>query len=211
VSTLTGAFDLTEVTSATLRFRTWYDLQRDYDYGFVSVSTDNGTTWRTLAGRHTTTSNPAGANYGHGYTSISGAEHPDWLDEMIDLSSVVGHKVLLRFSTVIDDAVHHPGMLVDDIRIPELDFADDAEKGDGVWQARGWIRTDNALPQRWQLRLVHTGNASQGDAARVEAIPLDADNRGKIELDASARAALVVMATTPHTTERARYSISPAP
>ncbi len=210
VTTLTGAFDLTPLQAATLQFRIWYDLQADYDYGFVSASTDGGSTWRTLPGRYTTTEDPAGANYGYGYTGMSGTEQPDWRDEVIDLTRVAGQQVLIRFSVVNDDSVHHQGMLVDAMRIPELDFEDDAEQAHTGWQAAGWVRTNNRLPQRWQLRLVRLRGASGDRLPQVEPIMLDRANRARVHLAADERAVLVVMATTPHSSERAHYVITPA-
>src|SRR5207249_1828049 len=53
-STLTREFDLTGVDHATLNFSTWYDTERDYDYAYVAVSTDQGCTWQTLPGQHNT-------------------------------------------------------------------------------------------------------------------------------------------------------------
>ncbi|MCL7413706.1 MAG: immune inhibitor A, partial [ANME-2 cluster archaeon] len=42
--------DLSEVTSANLTFWTWYSMETDWDYGFVGVSTNGGTTWNYLPG-----------------------------------------------------------------------------------------------------------------------------------------------------------------
>jgi hypothetical protein len=49
-TTLTRAVDLTGVEKATLRFAAWFNLERDYDYAGVAVSTDDGCTWRTVQG-----------------------------------------------------------------------------------------------------------------------------------------------------------------
>jgi hypothetical protein len=205
VSELTGRFDLTKVKSATLQFKTWFDIEQGYDYGYVSASTDDGKTWTTLKGRHTTTEDPQGANYGNGYTGVSGQGQPGWVDESIDLTPFAGKNVLLRFSLITDDAFNKPGMLIDDIRIPEINFTDDAEQGAGVWQAAGWVRTGNELPQRWQLRLVRR----TGGQTTVEPVALDGQNRATINVGAGERDVLVVMATTPHTEERASYTIRP--
>jgi len=207
VTTLTGAFDLSGLQTATLAFRVWYDLQREYDYGFVSASTDGGTTWRTLRGRHTTAEDPLAGNYGHGYTGASGAGAQGWRDEVIDLTPVAGQRVLVRFSMVTEDSAHHVGMLIDDIRIPELGFGTDAEEATGVWQPVGWVRTDNRLPQRWEVRLVRWAAGSGTRAPTVEPIALDGENRATIQLAAGERAVLVVLATTPFTTERAGYTL----
>ncbi len=203
VSYLTRRFDLTGVPSATLQFRLWHDIEEGYDYGFVSVSADDGQTWTTLEGRHTTTENPQGANYGNGYTATSGGETPVWVDESVDLSAYAGQNIMLRFAVITDDAFNRPGLMVDDIRIPELGFMDDAEQDDGGWEAAGWVRTDNRLPQRWALRLVRVS----GDTLQVEPVAVDEQGRASILLNGRERAVLVVMATTPHTSERASYTI----
>ena len=38
---------------ATLRFRAWYDLEPEFDFVYLSASTDGGQTWSILPGRHT--------------------------------------------------------------------------------------------------------------------------------------------------------------
>ena len=40
-----GAVDLRQVSGATLRFWTWFDIEADYDYGYVEVSVDGGKRW----------------------------------------------------------------------------------------------------------------------------------------------------------------------
>src|SRR5436309_14467665 len=87
-STLTRSFDLTGLKGkhVTLQFDTWLDLETDYDYAFVEVSTDS-MNWTTLKGKYTTTSNPNGANWGNGYTGESGGgSSPQWVQESIDLT-----------------------------------------------------------------------------------------------------------------------------
>lgn len=205
--TLTRSFDLRGVTSATLQLRLWYHLEADYDYGFVSVSTDGGKTFTSLSSRYTTTEDPQGANWGNGYTGTSSGASSDtaaWVDEQIDLTPYAGKEIVLRFSMITDDAVTKPGMVLDNIRIPEINFSDDAESDAAGWQATGFARTNNQLPQRWEVRLVRIN----GRDVTFEPLELDAQNRGEYRLAANERGALVVMGTTPHTTERASYEIT---
>lgn len=210
-STLTGRFDLSRLQSATLQFRTWYDIEEDYDYGFVSVSRDDGQSWQTLRGQATTDRDRLDTNYGHGYTGASGgSEVPEWIDESIDLTPFAGQTILLRFALISDDAFNKPGMLIDNIRIPELNFTDDAAQASDVWEPAGWIRTDNRLPQRWQLRVVRF-DAGSGAPSAVEPVELDAEQQASIRLAAGEQAVLLVMATTPFTTERASYALSTGP
>lgn len=205
VSYLTRRFDLSGQQPATLQFRLWHDIEEGYDYGYVSASTDDGKTWTTLQGRHTTTENPQGTNYGHGYTGTSGGDTATWIDESIDLTAYSGKQVMLRFAVITDDAFNRPGMIVDDIRIPELGYADNVEQASGGWEATGWVRTDNQLQQRWQLRLVHAG----GGQIQVEPVTVGEDGTAEIRLGEGERGVLIVLATTPHTSERASYTITP--
>ncbi len=52
----------------TLEFWTWYDIEDDWDYAYVEVSTDGGSYFRSIPGNITTTYNPNGNNAGHGIT-----------------------------------------------------------------------------------------------------------------------------------------------
>ena len=207
--TLTRAFDLRGVPKATLQFSLWYEIERDYDYGYVAVSTDNGTIWQTLKGAGTTTSDPQGANLGNGFTGASGLPEqetePDqrgqWTEEQMDLTPFAGQQILLRFTLVSDVALNRPGMLIDNIRIPQLGYADGGEQGDTGWQATGFVRTDGELRQQWVLRLVRETAAG----TTVEAVPTDPQGRAGIVLGEGERGTLMIMAATPFTTERAEY------
>lgn len=209
---LTRAFDLSGLERATLEFWMWYDLEADYDYAYLSVSTDGGHSWTLLQGAHTTDANPTGNNLGWGYNGLSGVPagsqgQPIWIPEAVDLTPYVGGEVWVRFEVVTDDAVNHPGLLLDDIRIPELGFADDVEAGENGWIAEGFVRMDNLVPQRWLLRAVVEG----GQETRVEEIPVAEDGRAEWipgALPPSARrVVLVVSALAPATTERASYRL----
>lgn len=75
-TTLTRAFDLTNVQEATLTFDAWYTLTDRWNYGYVQVSADRGATWAVLPASNTTTENPYGLAYGAGFTGISNPEKP---------------------------------------------------------------------------------------------------------------------------------------
>ena len=163
-TTLEREFDLSGVESATLEFWMWYEIEEDWDYAFVSVSTDDGEMWTTLDGEHTTREDPLGANYGAGITGISGSNRGggksgEWVLERMDLSEYAGaggESVLVRFEYITDEGVNLDGIVIDDIAVAELGFADDAET-DGDWQANGFRRIDNVLPQAFVLRLIEFG------------------------------------------------------
>src|SRR5690606_18927890 len=51
--TLTNPIDLSSYQNPVLKFFTKYDIESDWDYGQVKVSTNNGSTWIALQGNYT--------------------------------------------------------------------------------------------------------------------------------------------------------------
>lgn len=200
---LTRAFDLRNVTSATLSYWTWYDIEPDWDYGYVEVSTDGGSTWTILQTPYSATTNPSGNAYGPGYTGLSG-DGPSWIEERLDLSGYTGREIMVRFEYVTDDAVNRPGWTIDDIHIPEIGFSDDAESGPNGWQAEGFVRMDNILPQHFLVQVLQIG-----DKVTLKPIPLNAANQGTLTVpglgSSSNRAVLIVSGLAPVTTQVAPY------
>jgi hypothetical protein len=197
-TTLTGEFDLTNVQTATLSFFTWYDILEGYEYGYVEISTD-GERWTTLPGQTTTSEDPNGSNYGHGYTGRSGG----WIEEVVDLTPYAGEKVLIRFQYLTDEGPVRVGWLLDDIAIPELGYRDDVETGEGNWVAEGFSRSALILPQEWLVQLVKLG-ARQTTVERLE---LNADNSGSwsVQVGAEEKAVLVISGCTRVTIEQGEY------
>ena len=113
--------------------------------------------------------------------------------------------MLVRFEVVTDDAVNHPGLCLDDISIPELGYHTDVEMGTDGWEAAGWARVTDSVPQRYLVQLITFGNETH-----VERMALDAQMRGTLTLPGpernADRAVLVVSALAPATTQPAAYS-----
>jgi hypothetical protein len=215
-TTLTRAFDLAGLSQATLKVWLWYDVEEDWDYAYIEVSTDGGQTWDILKGQYTTDTNPNGNSFGHAYTGKSGPvdEAPDWVEEEIDLTPYVGRKILLRFEYVTDDAVNHAGFCVDDIAIPELGYFHDADTSAELstgsneqWVAEGFIRTDNILRQWFLVQLIELG-----PDVKVRRMELDEAQTGRLVVEGLGReverAVLVVSGLAPVTTELASYEYS---
>lgn len=200
-TSLTREFDLSGLSSATLNYWTWYDIEEDYDYAYVEVSTDGGETFTILESPSCTTENPSGNSLGCGYTHFSGGG-PEWIEESVDLSDYAGQKVLVRFEYITDDAVNQPGWLVDDISIPELEYSEDFESSDGDWDGQGFVRIDNFLPQLFVVQAIR-----RGATTTVERVALDAANTGSLTLDLAGgeTVTLVVSGATQFTTEVASY------
>jgi immune inhibitor A len=205
-ATLTRAFDLTGLGSATLQAWMWYNLEADYDYAYVEVSADGGDTWHILANEHTTTTNPSGNSYGPGLTGFSGGgQAPRWSQEAFDLTPYSGQPILIRFEVITDEGLNYAGLCVDDLSIPELGYAYDVEDGDGGWQAEGWVRVTDTLPEQFLVQVITLGRQTQ-----VEQMDLNAQMHGEITVSGLgqevSQAVLVVSALAPVTTEWAAYS-----
>ncbi len=200
--TLTRSFDFSEHTGPlTLTYWTWYDIEEDYDYAYLLASED-GETWQIMFTPSGSGDNPIGANYGWGYSGASGGG-PRWVQESVDISEFAGKEVQLRFEYITDAAVNGEGLLLDDVAIPEIEYFTDFEADDGGWQTAGFVRTQNLLPQFYQLSLI-----TFGETAKVTPIQLSPDNTAEIALDFSGEvdeAVLVVSGTTRFTRQPAAY------
>lgn len=155
--TLSRDFDFSEVSGPiALSYWAWYDIERDYDYAYVTASTD-GETWQILDTTTCTNDNPTGASYGCGLNGASAG----WVQETVDLTAFAGKKVALQFEYITDAAVNGDGLLLDDIHIDALDYAADFEADDGGWESSGFVRISNQLPQAYSLAWLRAGGDAQ--------------------------------------------------
>jgi len=202
---LTREIDLSKVRDATLSYWVWFDIEEGWDYAYVTASEDDGATWTTLRASSSTNSNPNHANFGWGYTGRSGnGFEPAWIEDQIDLAAYAGKKILLRFEMINDLSTHLPGLALDDIRIPEIDFSDDAESDSG-WIAEGWVRSNNFVPQTYIAQAIGYGRDGNISVTRL---PTEANNTATWELPLSEwNSAVVVIAPMAlNTTEQARFN-----
>jgi immune inhibitor A len=200
--TLTRTFDFTAVTAPiTLSYWTWYDIEEDYDYVFLTASVD-GEHWDILTTPSGTGEDPTGGNYGWGYNGLSGGS-PEWIQESVDLSQYAGQKVQLRFEYVTDAAVNGEGFLLDDLAIPAVEYFTDFEEDDGGWFGAGFVRVANILPQTFRLALI-----TKGSMTDVKYIALDSENSLEIPFEIGGdvdEVILVVVGTTRYTRQLASY------
>ena len=204
-TTLTRAFDLRSVKKATLDYWAWWQLEVNYDYAYVLASTDGGSSWKFLQTQSTTTDDPTGNNFGTGYNGDSGAgpsaaagATATWVHDQVDLTPYAGQELLLRFEYITDGAVNRPGLMLDDIRIAELDYSEDFEAGAEGWTVNGWVRLKNELPQRWLLQVL------DGSTRTVKRIAV---NGGAATVPVGGPVTLAISGLTPFTTEPAQYEL----
>lgn len=196
--TLTQEFDLSGVTGeVNLEFRTWYDLETDYDYVFLEYSLDGGSTWTILDTPSGTDEDPSGNSYGVGYNG----QTQGWMKESVDISQLAGQKPMLRFEYITDAAVNGEGMLIDDIAIPAIGYSADLESDDGGWEGQGFVRVDNTLPQTFRVKIV-----DQNGDTTVQELKLSDDQTATIMIDTS-DVTLVISGTTRFTREQGAYRL----
>ena len=144
-------FDLSDVTSATFTYQLWADLEPDWDYGYLLISTDDGVSWQTIQTETMTTANPVGNRYGDVAYSLSTGR---WIKEQVILDEYVGGEIWLSFELITDDAVNYSGIVIDDVALPEIGYYSDFETDDGGWISEGWVWVTNHIPQQAWLQVV---------------------------------------------------------
>jgi len=172
-TTLTRTFDLSSIDTATLRLNIWFDVEYQWDYGYVQISTDEGKTWDILSGELATNNNPMGNSFGPGYSGSSDG----WAEDHIDLSSYTGQQVLVRFNYVTDDAISSTGFCLDTITVPELGFYDDASVDQG-WVSDGFYRTNTYVEQTYMIWVV----CAQNGLWEIKNVDIDSLNQGHIDI-----------------------------
>lgn len=110
--------DLTAATSSSVKFKTWYDIETDWDYAYISVQNAVTGDVTMVEGNISTTDDPYGINQGFGITGNSNG----WIDAEFDLSGFAGQNIYLIVNYITDGAVSNPGIYIDDLTI-EVDGA----------------------------------------------------------------------------------------
>jgi hypothetical protein len=123
-----------------LLFTENYETEAGWDYCMVDASTDNGATWTHLRG---------------GYGTAPNGSSGGWQISSLDLSSFVGHNIVLRFyfDTGDEKFNNFPGWFVDDIVIFDqggtitgkkfFDVNNNSIKDPGERGVKDWVITAN--------------------------------------------------------------------
>jgi immune inhibitor A len=133
-------------TDATFGFWADYSIEADWDFGFVEVSTDGGTTWAEQKvldddGAEVTTpdgyADPNGrmVDFGGKKYGLTGTSE-GWAHLNVDLSAFAGQTVQLRLRYATDEAFEDRGWFSDDFELTsgtEVVWSDDVESGEAGW------------------------------------------------------------------------------
>ncbi|MGD9200549.1 MAG: immune inhibitor A, partial [Chitinispirillia bacterium] len=144
---------------ATLKFQTYFEIEDDWDYGYVEVYDHNTGEWYTLDGPGTTNTLPfpqdnpnvpaerePTAYFDKGRWHAFTGKSEDWQEISMDLSPFAGHSIDICFRSWQDGAFTYQMMYVDDISIPEIGFFDDVENELHNWTVESWSRSDGKFP-----------------------------------------------------------------
>jgi hypothetical protein len=138
----------------TLTFWTWYDIEEEWDFGFIEASTDGGATWAPLPGSITRTSNNPNSSTAWANSLISGQASSDtvitgnsggWVPAEFTLPAA--SNVLVRVSYYTDEAANGQGWFIDDVVVDG--FSDGFEGGAGNWDLGGWTITTGLFNNDW--------------------------------------------------------------
>ena len=204
-ASLTRTLDLPRSGPATLTYQVWYAIEKEWDYGYVQVSTDGGRHWQILETPYTSAANPVGGAFGPGYTGKSRG----WQEESIDLSDYAGQKIQVRFQYVTDDAVNDIGLCLRGLSLPAAGVSAD----DMDWQADGFIHIDNRVPQYYFVQVMQ-----QGAENRINRMSLALNGSGALTgqvtvepYDGLKRTMIAVSPAAPRTREKAPYILTLEP
>ncbi|RKD28824.1 choice-of-anchor J domain-containing protein [Thermohalobacter berrensis] len=124
--------DLTDVDKATLKFDNYIQIEEQWDFGIVQVSTDNGRTWTTLENVNTR-SDIVEDGYPKIKENLPGftGYYDSWVNEEFNLTPYAGKKVHIAFRYMTDWGYNDPGWFIKNIEIPEIGLKFSGESLEG--------------------------------------------------------------------------------
>lgn len=123
----------------TLTMKSLYEIEWDFDYGFMLASADGGQTWKSLPSARGTTisdynpnASPCQIALNNGITGVSGQPNtptnpdrvfgtyaaPAWIDDEFDLTAFSGtNELWVMFAYATDPGVKKRGWFIDDVKV----------------------------------------------------------------------------------------------
>ncbi|MGX7594860.1 peptidase M6 [Planococcus plakortidis] len=104
--------------NATLSFEHYYNIEEQWDFAAVQVSTDNGETWKSLENENTR-SDVVEEGYPTIKENVPGftGEKTNWSTETFDLAEYAGQDVLVSFRNLTDWGSNEAGWFVKNIEL----------------------------------------------------------------------------------------------
>src|SRR4051794_21557073 len=164
---LTALKDVPAGTKVTLSFKSAWNIEWDFDYGFVLGSSDGGKTFKSYASQkgystdqsQNPNSSACQSKYGNGLTGSSDSftngnptvdrvageygTHPLFVEDQYDLSALAGKASVLRFTYSTDPGTAKAGWFIDDLKVTAGDrviYSSDFESADDTQIYNGGCR-----------------------------------------------------------------------
>ena len=199
-SRLIARADLRQWKEPRLDYQVWYSIEEDWDYVYLEISVDGGSTWQILETAHTSSSNPLASAFGPGYTGSS----EEWAQESVSLQDWAGREVMLRLQYVTDAAINDHGLCVRDAAL-----AGESGRTEPLdWVPDGFAWTNNTVRQAYNVQVIYEGR--NGSSNRVERMQLDTNNSGEMAItpgSTDGRVIVAVQAMAPSTRMPAAYTL----
>jgi hypothetical protein len=112
--TLTDAINISGYTNPRLTFWTQFNIESNWDYGQVDISTNNGSSWIPLEGEYT---EPGVGSFQPPGEPLYDGVISNWVQERISLANYLSNQFKIRFQLRTDGGVTRDGWYVDDIGI----------------------------------------------------------------------------------------------
>jgi PKD repeat protein len=115
--TYVPTIDLTNAVAAKLNFWAKWDIEADYDYVQMQVSTDNGASWVGQCGLYTVAGTSANGSVQPNNQPVWEGVQSTWVQEEIQLSDYLGQVIKVRFQLRSDGGTRKDGFYFDDFAI----------------------------------------------------------------------------------------------
>ena len=112
--TLKNSVNLSSYAHPRLSFWTKYDIESNWDYGQVEVSTNNGSTFTPLSGIYT---EPGTGSFQPNGEPLYDGVQANWVNEEMDLTNYNSNQVKLKYELKTDGSLVEDGWYIDDIGI----------------------------------------------------------------------------------------------
>jgi hypothetical protein len=166
--------NLNGIIGASLEYDAQWNIENNYDYAQVQISTNNGSTWTALAGSYT---NPGTGTFQPNGEPLYDGIQSTWVHEIIDISNYVNQNISLRFQLRTDGSITADGIYIDNIKITKFTTSFQAsvayENGWNLVSIPGLHPVDQNVNTWWQERdpLANVFYYSNGYQSVINAAP----------------------------------------
>lgn len=114
----TGTITLPQsVLGASLEYDLKWDIEDNWDYAQIQISTNNGSTWTAVQGSYT---NLASGTFQPPGQHLYDGTNTSWVHEVIDLVPYLGQTIKFRFYFRSDGSLQKDGIYLDNITVKQL-------------------------------------------------------------------------------------------